>query len=169
MLQRKQSIFLGLSGLMLILAAFFPYATLVGDFEGKEVLLHLSPLDMSGVIEGTDYTAELMSRLPALSVMAIALVLVAMWQLVVMFRFKQRKAQVSMLFISSLLHVGLMGGFLFFTKGAATLVEEYNNYFEVSYLQPATILVLLSFVASYVARHFILKDEALIRSVDRIR
>jgi len=169
MLQRKQSIFLGLSALMLIIAAFFPYASLEGDFEGKEVLLYLSPLDISGIIEGTDYTSELLSRLPALSIMAVALALVAVWQLVVMLRFKQRKIQVSMLFISSLLHVGLMGGFIFFTKGTSTLVEEYNNYFEVSYLQPATILVLLSFVASYVARHFILKDEALIRSVDRIR
>lgn len=151
MIQRIQSIYLFLVGVLCIVALCLP----VGHFS-----LH-------GVRLVDFYNLRLVMVEGAYSYMcwpmAVVLLLVAVSAFLAIFLFKKRMLQVRLTVFSGILLVCyyiLMVGYTFYIKG------ELEAQFSIS---TWLCLPLVSLVLDYLAFRAIMKDELLIRSLDRLR
>ncbi len=95
--------------------------------------------------------------------MAIAALIgiVLLLHVVAIFLFKRRILQIRLLVLAILLSIGLFGMFYFFTY------YSFDNA-EVSFKLPV-VFPIISMILDYLAIRSIGKDEALVRSLDRIR
>lgn len=147
MIQRIQTLYVLISTVLVGLLLVFPFAEIVsGD--------QLYVFDKLGISSGD----QMVERGWAIAGLIVTLVLL---HLAVAFNYKKRILQMRMLTFSILLLLGLFGMFYFFT------------YFSFSGAQISFKLVvsfpLIAIVLDYLAIRAIGKDEALIRSIDRIR
>lgn len=85
--------------------------------------------------------------------------------LISIFQYSNRTRQMMINMINSLLMVGLVTAIFLTTNGVNTEIGAQSNG---SYL-PGFWAVLIAMVCNMIANRFIRKDEALVRSVDRIR
>lgn len=147
MIQRIQTIYLLISGILLGLLFVMPFAEIARDsmvylFNFKGILLE------GKVIEN------------GLAISALIAIITALHGLAIL-AYKKRIAQMRIIVFVILLLVGLFGLFFFFTyysfKGA-------QISFKLSLVFPLVAIIL-----DYLAIRAIGKDEALIRSIDRIR
>ncbi|RIW13946.1 DUF4293 family protein [Algoriphagus lacus] len=91
--------------------------------------------------------------------------LVGLMAVISIFQYKNRTRQMMLNMINSLLMVGLVSAIFLTTNGLNTElgVEVAGSY------KPGFWAVLVAMVLNMLANRFIRKDEALVRSVDRIR
>lgn len=87
--------------------------------------------------------------------------LIVLLHLIIIFMYKKRIRQIRMLTFTMILLLGLFGIFFYFIYAS---FEEETVAFKVSVIFP-----LIAIVLDYLAIRNIGKDEALIRSLDRIR
>jgi len=147
MIQRIQTLYvfiaMALMGLLLIL----PYADIaVGG--------NVYQFDKMG-ISGTD--GLIRNGWP----IAVLVSIIVLLHLVVLFSYKKRIRQIRMLVFSVLLMIGLFGVFYFFTYLS---FDNAKISFKIDVAFPLVAIIL-----DYLAIRAIGKDEALIRSIDRIR
>ncbi len=158
MIQRKQTIFLLLSAIAMILNFVFPVAKFIGsgDYQIEYYLYQAVslvpdvtvPLDSSFFMINTAFAG-----------------LVALGSLVAIFLFKNRILQakiVRMLVLFTLAHIGLL---FFYT--IPTLEKLSGNPVEYNYVGIAMPLV--SFLMLILAVKGIMSDEKLVKSADRLR
>ena len=147
MIQRIQSVYLSISVLLIGLLFFLPFAEIVKD--GAIYLFNFKGILLDGVVKETG------SIITAFIFVIIALHLIAI------FSYKNRKQQIKIVFSVILVLVGLLGAFVYYTyflfSGAIVSFK-----FGVA-------LPLVAIILDYLAIRAIGKDEALIRSIDRIR
>jgi hypothetical protein len=147
MIQRIQTVYLLISVLLLGLLYLLPFAEIVKD--GTIYLFNIKGIILDGVIQKSGTGIAI--------VIGIILVLhgFAIWS------FKNRIRQMRIIVFSILLIIGLIGMFYFFT------LLKFNGVqinFKISMVFPMVAIIL-----DYLAIRTIKKDEALIRSIDRIR
>ena len=147
MIQRIQTIYLLLSTILLCFLFGIPYA----DINSGGQFYTFS-------IKGITLNETLIEN--GLSIAIFISVLVIL-HLVVIFKYKRRLQQVRMLIFSIILMMGLVGLFFFFVH------YSFDNE-EVSY-KMAMIFPIVAVILDCLAIRAISKDEALIRSIDRIR
>jgi glucan phosphoethanolaminetransferase (alkaline phosphatase superfamily) len=156
MIQRIQTVFLFLVVVGMGITVGFP----IWDQSGPESSWSLSAfmltnLDPSGeVIESTSkwYLAAIASFAGFLALISI-------------FQYKSRARQMMLNMVNSLLMVGLVAAVFLTTNGVnSALSAEAAGSYQIGFWS-----ILASMVANMLANRFIRKDEALVRSVDRIR
>ncbi|MFC3880202.1 DUF4293 domain-containing protein [Algoriphagus namhaensis] len=159
MLQRIQSVFLFLVGVAMVLTLILPLWTLpvIPGVEGSYELTAFTMDRYSVDGEITETTVKWYIGAIAAIVMTLAFVSI--------FQYKNRGKQMMINMINSLLMVGLVAAIFITTNGMVTAlgVQESGSY-GVGFWA-----ILGAMVMNMLANRFIRKDEALVRSVDRIR
>ncbi len=165
MLQRKQSLFLLFASIGMLLLFVFPYWEIRDPqhqmlFSGFSVTSNMPNQEFlrSGPTE--DVFQLLLTLLISLASFAAILVV---------FMYKNRIKQAGFCVLIMVLQVmtGLVAG-LMVIKTESALVEAGAMDLE-SGPQPGALIPLLMLIFSWMARRSILKDEALVKSMDRIR
>ncbi|MCC6399515.1 MAG: DUF4293 domain-containing protein [Flavobacteriales bacterium] len=157
MIQRKQTLFLALAAAVAALANLFPFATYtVGDLQ---VVFRSTGLFLG---DGT-VLEEASPKVPFAAVLGLLAVL----PLVTIFFYKDRTRQVRFVRFTYLLSLGALA-FAVITDRSIQVFMSGRGAVEVAYgaAFAAPVLVL---VMAFLAERGIRKDEALIRSMDRLR
>ena len=153
MLQRIQTIYLLISLLLMALMFFFPYAEILSG-EGS---LYTFEFDGLHYIESAKVYIQ---TVPSIILLSVILAI----NLVVIFLFKKRITQMRVAFINLILMLGFLGLVYFYVNNFTTdLKAEAVSY------KLYDALPLLAAIFNYLAIRAIGRDEALVRSIDRIR
>lgn len=159
MIQRVQSLFLAVAVICLVASMFFP------------VWQKIEPENNTGVVLRAFYT-EMHTRnqtvqqeyIPTavLSLLVIVGLVVALFEI---FAYNNRIKQMKLGALNSLILAGFLGLSVYFTFRMEKMVSVAGEgSYEFGMYLPAVALIL-----NLLANRFIRKDEALVRSVDRIR
>jgi len=147
MIQRIQTVFIFVATLLVSTLYKLKFADLVVNDE-------LLTFTAKGISNSTEVVFD---GLPILIFIGI----IAILHVVVIFMFKKRLRQIRMLAFTMILLLGLFGMFFYFTYAG---FENAKVAFKVPVAFPLVAIIL-----DYLAIRAIGKDEALIRSMDRIR
>lgn len=147
MIQRIQSVFVLVSGLLIGSLYVLKFADLSVNGELHTFLA-------SGIFKGDSLV---INGLP----ITFFIGLIAALHLVIIFMYKKRIRQIRMLVFTIILLLGLFGMFFYFTYAG---FEGAQVAFKIPVAFPIVAIIL-----DYLAIRAIGKDEALIRSMDRIR
>ena len=165
MIQRIQTIFLFLISVTLIAFLFMPIwkANDTGDKRGQTVV----KLDAFNIDEEPIATVAEGKGEPEKSVFYIAAIaiLAALNAFYSIFKYTNRLLQLKLGLFNSLLLCALLGTFFLGIKEATKFVDKAGPItFAIGFYIPLAALVL-----NMLANRYIRKDEALVRSVDRLR
>jgi len=147
MIQRVQTVYLLISAILLSLLFFIPFADIVQD--GIVYVFNIQGITLGDSLKE--------NGLPISILIGIIIILHG----IVILNYKNRVRQIRLLVFSILLMIGLFGLFFFFTYYSFSGAQVS---FKISILFPVIAIIL-----DYLAIRAIGKDEALIRSIDRIR
>lgn len=147
MIQRIQTFYIFLSTVLIGLLFVLPFAEIA--FNNQLFLF-----DIRGIVRNE--TVE-QNGLP----IAIFIGIIVLIHLIIIFLYKKRIRQIRLLVFVILLMLGLFGMFYFFTY------YSFNGA-EISF-KFSVVFPLVAIILDYLAIRNIGKDEALIRSIDRIR
>lgn len=147
MLQRIQTVYLLISSILIGLLFSLPFAEIVSN--NQLFVFDIRGIVRNGTIEQDGFA------------IAGFIGLILLLHIFVLFSYKKRLRQIRFLVFTIILLLGLFGMFYFFTyysfEGA-----------EISFKIPV-VFPLVALILDYLAIRSIGKDEALIRSIDRIR
>lgn len=153
MLQRIQTIYLFLTLILWGIIIKFPLAEIVD--QDNQIYLFV----FKGLILNSDSEELYVTTYPLIILLAIIMLI----SLVTIFLYKRRILQMRISFINILLMLGYVGLCYYYIKTFDKQLEGFVHY------KVTMILPLISIILTYLAIRAIGKDEALIRSVDRIR
>lgn len=161
MIQRVQTIFLFLSGIAIILMAFFPIAvfTDAAAAETNTKYMIFTIFEVSNEVGPNPFSFWF--NLPILIFVAA----IAVISITAIFLYKKRPLQMKLTQIGIFLNILLVMGILFFYIDQIEQVTgTMANYQDIGIYLP-----LISLVFLILANRFIRKDEKMVRSVDRLR
>ena len=147
MIQRIQTLYMLLSVILLCFLFGIPYADINNGGQ-------LYNFNIKGITQGETIVQNGIY-------IAVLIAVIVILHFAAIFRYKKRPLQVRLLVLSILLMLGLTGLFFFFIH------YSFDNE-EVSY-KMAIAFPVVAIILDYLAIRGINKDEALIRSIDRIR
>ncbi|MEL7587094.1 MAG: DUF4293 domain-containing protein [Prolixibacteraceae bacterium] len=147
MIQRIQTMFILLAAMLIGLLFVLPFAEIA--MNGQLFLF-----DIRGIMRDGDLVEN---GIPVAAFIALILLL----HVFAVFTYKRRILQIRILIFSILLMLGLFGLFFFFTYYS---FDQAQISFKI-----AVVFPLVAIILDYLAIRNIGKDEALIRSIDRIR
>jgi len=147
MIQRIQTIFMLAAGMLIGSLYVQKFADIIVNNE-----LHI--FNAFGISKGEEL---IFSGLPLM----IFIGLIAVLHLVAIFLYKKRILQIRILVFSIILMLGLFGMFFYFTYAS---FDDAKIAFKV-----AVVLPIASIILDWLAIRAIGKDEAMVRSLDRIR
>lgn len=174
MIQRIQSLFLILSMLTLLSGVFFTELSItIKDSESNPEAIELSMSGFQIHMEGSEEELQRIAELPPAWPIGIVQVLIAFFVGFIILRFANRKQQIKWCTLALGLHALLLAGIIGY---GYVLGEHFTNSLSssdgtvsTSYLTVGTAAIIVSGVLVTLARSYIIKDEKLVRSVDRIR
>jgi len=154
MIQRIQTLYLIIADLLLVTLFFLPLAEMID----KQGILY--QLNITGVTrEGTAGGGELSITLPVISLFCLTIIMI----MLIIFQFKNRARQIKLSYFTLFLLLALSGALYYYIwQYNNTLGGEYSVNISAAFPLIATILV-------YLAIRGIIKDENLVKSIDRIR
>ena len=147
MIQRIQSVYLLISAILVGFLFLLPFAEIVKD--GAVYLFNFKGILLDGTLKENGFSISVLIGI-ILALHGVAIL-----------SFKNRIRQIRLIVFSILLMLGLFGMFFFFTYYSFSGAQIS---FKISLVFP-----LVSIILDYLAIRAIGKDEALIRSIDRIR
>ena len=147
MIQRIQTVYIIISAILLSLLFLIPFAEIAKD--GLVYLFDFKGISVDGALKENGY---------AISVLICIIIVL---HGIAILSYKNRIRQIRLMVFSILLMLGLFGMFFFFTYYTFT---DAQVSFKISVIFPVIAIIL-----DYLAIRAIGKDEALIRSIDRIR
>lgn len=165
MIQRIQTLWIAVGIIAMVLTFFFPIATLSFEWKAMTTQMNMELISEPMSFESTTLPQNLVSMVP-LIILEVLIIIIAT---VAIFLYKNRILQLRVLafaFLFSVLDLGAM--FWFVDRLHNALVNEYAGLVSEVY-GFAVYLPMISIVAFLLAQRSIRKDEALIRSSDRIR
>lgn len=157
MLQRIQTIFLALVVIIGILASFMP----VLSFTSAESVYIMNLYKTVSVTE----TADMLSRNMGVGVLQGVVQLLA---LVIIFLFKNRSLQMKLAKLNILLIALEIAAIVMYIDTVKSAIGETVNDIEIG-IKFGAIIPVISLILTYLAIHFIKKDDKLVRSADRLR
>lgn len=160
MLQRIQTIFLGIIPLTLSMMQFLPIWSKVEPGTLHSYILYawklreLHPADNLVNVWVIPYVV--------LGILAVIISILAIYEI---WRYNNRTLQLQLGAINSLLLTALVGAIVYFcTKNQATLMPAIKGQYEVGFYMP-----IIAVACNLLANYFIRKDERLVQSANRIR
>jgi uncharacterized membrane protein YhaH (DUF805 family) len=164
MIQRIQTLFLIIAALALIIMAFYSVVNITEftTIQSGALETDYYSLKVTGIADPSPESKPQMNSMAAFPMMIIVIGLLAIIGYTI-FRYKQRLHQLKLVKISIFLNIILVAGiflnyFKFFTNAQIGSELGLGSYFP-----------LISLVMLVVANRYILKDEKLVRSADRLR
>ena len=153
MIQRKQSLFLLVSTIVMSLLYFFPIA----EFMVNTTNYYLDFIEIASVSNAKKAVVS-----PVYPV-AILLSIVVFLSFFAIFLFKNRDLQTRIITFSMLLKFGFLALIVFY-------IYKFGNAFESKlYLQTSFVIPIIAGIFDFMAFKAILKDIHIIKSYDRIR
>jgi D-alanyl-lipoteichoic acid acyltransferase DltB (MBOAT superfamily) len=152
MIQRIQSIYLLLALILVGLMAWLPLGEIV---TGSNVFV----FNIQGVIN-TANSGVLVNGWPLMMMLAIIIIV----QIVAIFMYKKRVRQMRFAMFNIILLIGLLGVSWYFLSSSMKQIEGGVHVFKIAMIFP-----LIASILNYLAIRAIGRDEALVRSIDRIR
>jgi hypothetical protein len=156
MIQRKQSLFLLLAALSGIALYFFPLVSFLSDLNYFKLYVY----EFKNMSPNQDVTFGIMTIIP-LIVISVGIVGLSLFTIL---KYKNRILQVRLVRFTMLLTIFFVAGVFFLYPRLAEQHISTEPVFEMGAYLPIGILLFL-----YLANIFILKDEKLVRSIDRLR
>lgn len=153
MIQRIQTLYLLIALILTGLLYFFPYAEIL-SIENELYSFHFNGLHYA------DSEEIYIQTIPSI----ILLTVIALLNIVTIFLFKKRIIQMRLAFINMLLQLGFAGLVYFYINNLSSSLEAEAVSYKLSGAIP-----FISAILHYLAIRAIGKDEALVRSIDRIR
>ena len=147
MIQRIQTVYLLISALLTGFLFLMPFAEIVKD--GAVYLFNFKGIVLEGTLKENGFSISVLIGI-ILALHGVAIL-----------SYKNRIRQIRLIVFSILLMLGLFGMFFFFTYYS---FSDAQISFKISIVFPVVAIIL-----DYLAIRAIGKDEALIRSIDRIR
>ena len=159
MIQRVQSLFLLGVAVCLIAMLFFPIWQKVDTNAQSSLILRPTATITTTLEEGTNayyFPAAI------IGILGIAGAIIALYAL---FQYRNRLTQIKLGALNSLVMAGILGLCVYLTfRLEQNMASETQGQYEIGMYLPAVALIF-----NLIANRFIRKDEALVRSVDRIR
>lgn len=156
MLQRKQSLFLIMAALCGVAIYFFPLVSFLSDLNYFKLYVY----EFKNMSPNQEVEFGIMAIIPLIAITAGIIFL----SLFTILKYKNRILQVRLTRFTMLLTIFFVAGVFFLYPRLAEKHISAEPVFEIGAYLPIGILLFL-----YLANIFILKDEKLIRSVDRLR
>ncbi|HWS00005.1 MAG TPA: DUF4293 domain-containing protein [Prolixibacteraceae bacterium] len=154
MIQRIQTLYLFIAGLLVAMLFFLPLAEMV-DKQGILYQLNVAGVTRDGAGDG----GEVISALPLISLVCLVVVIT----MLTIFQFKNRVRQIRLSYLALFLMMAL-------TAVISLYIWQYKNTLGGEYsLKVFASFPLVSAVLVYLAIRGIVKDENLVKSIDRIR
>jgi hypothetical protein len=157
MIQRIQSIWLFLASATLFALFLFPYLQ-YSDISGVG-----KALKITGVYHGMSGQAI---REEFFILQTVAAVLLGIFPLYILFKFRNRKQQIQLIVLEIVL-ILLFGAWLYGAASAA--LTEANQFLSARNIGVGFFLLPISIIFLFMAMGGIRKDEKLIKSADRLR
>jgi len=157
MIQRIQSVWLFLASAIIFALFLFPYLQ-YADLGGMG-----RALKVSGVYQGVEGQAV---RTEFFILQTIATVLLGLFPLYIIFKFRQRKQQIQLIVLEIILL--LLFGFWLYVS-ASTALTEARQFLSARNIGVGFFLLPVSIVFLGMAMGAIRKDEKLVKSADRLR
>ena len=161
MIQRVQTLYLFAASLVVSLMLFFPMTSFT----------FTSDDGTSGEIELTSFglysDGALREVLTSTTYMGVLNILVALLPFLIIFLYKSRLLQIRLCYVSWVLMLGLqlfVGYYLYVVNDVISIMDASN----ISY-SPTIVLPLIGCILIWLGYRGIVKDEALVRSLDRLR
>ncbi len=170
MIQRKQSVFLFLAGVILFVTYFVPLATFIG--ESNSLVLNIYKVE--SMVPDTDTGLSPYFILPLLTTVS----LIILFSFVTIFLYKKRRSQLLLVrFMLLLVLVYFSLYFFHYLEVLEGLTGGYANYqyginIPGSTIQIPTIIFIIPLATAlllFMASRGIISDEKLLRSADRLR
>ncbi len=162
MIQRVQSIFMLIAAVAMISMTFFPLWQ-KADLETSR-LVTMNAFEIRFEQQTASGTMELLG-VQNVMLISIGAFLAAGIMLFSLFKYKNRMAQVKLNALFSLISALTIVGVVYFSlKGNALILPEQQGTFLMGFYLP-----IVAMFNNFLANRFIRKDEALVRSADRIR
>ncbi|MDY0343917.1 MAG: DUF4293 domain-containing protein [Lentimicrobium sp.] len=158
MIQRKQTLFLIVAAIALVALYFFPVASFWSELAYYKFFIY--KLELQGPMEANLFQKGLVMPLGIFNGIIVLVILISI------FLFKKRRQQMRLVKLSILMNVILVG--LIFFVYASLIGKTLNT--SADYSGDAGIYFpLICLIMLILANRAILKDEKLVRSVDRLR
>lgn len=164
MIQRIQTLFLALAVAANVLIFFYPVVSITEFTEVHNEMLETDYYEMSalGISDPSPDSIPQLNNMVSLPLLIVTLIIV-IFVIYAIFRYKNRPHQLKLVKLSIFLNIILVAGIFlnypkFFTDANISIEPGLGAYFP-----------LISLVLLVVANRYILKDEKLIRSADRLR
>ncbi|MHC1704829.1 MAG: DUF4293 family protein [Tenuifilaceae bacterium] len=154
MIQRIQSVYLLAVVILISMFFFFPFASFL--LEQDMSTFHIS---IKGLIPNAGEQRVLLKVLP----LVVLISLIILLTLVTIFLYKKRMLQIRLSILIILFLLGLQGLLYYYISVSSNMLGSTTKY-SVIFVFPV-----ISAILTYLAIRGIAKDEALIRSLDRLR
>ncbi len=162
MIQRVQSIFMFIAAAAMIAMTFFPLWQ-KADLEASR-LITMNAFEIRFEQQTASGTMELLG-VQNVMLISIGAFLAAGIMLFSIFKYKNRMTQVKLNALFSLISALTIVGTVYFSlKANALMIPEQQGTFLMGFYLP-----IVAMFNNFLANRFIRKDEALVRSADRIR
>jgi hypothetical protein len=158
MIQRIQTLFLFLAFLATIALFFYPIAGIYSDHYTYKFYVY----ELKNMVPGEASMFTFMTTFPLL----LLNIIIGVMSVICIFLYKNRILQAKLVRLSILLEIGLIALILFVYAG----IIEKNLLTSPDYLEEAGMYFpLISLIFLILSYRFIIKDEKLVRSADRLR
>ncbi|HNS30361.1 MAG TPA: DUF4293 domain-containing protein [Tenuifilaceae bacterium] len=154
MIQRIQTVFLMIAFIILTFQFWFPFAEIVGTSEQ-----HIFELGFSGLKNVNEGQKIAFESLP-LSILMLACTAIPF---ITIFLYRKRMIQIRLSIINIVLLLGLQGVFYFYYSAALKALSG-SGTMKIIFVFP-----LVAAILTFLALRAIARDEALVRSLDRLR
>ena len=154
MIQRIQSLYLVAANILLAALYLSPFSELSGK-EGKLFLFNLSGLVPVNAVNGE----IVLSTWPLLAITGLIFALI----LLVIFQYKNRPLQIKLTYLAAALLIILTGLIYFYVLKGNTLTGGSYSF------RLSSTFPLIAAVFAWLASRGMIKDENLVKSIDRIR
>jgi drug/metabolite transporter (DMT)-like permease len=154
MIQRIQTVYILIAAILISLIFFFPFTSFV--IEQDMSVYHLS---IKGLIPDAANSKPLFRVIPLICLVAAIVII----DILTIGHFKKRMLQIRFCIVNIVLLVGLQGLMFYYANVSAHQLGSHVTY-SIVFIFP-----LVSAILTYLAIRGIAKDEALVRSMDRLR
>lgn len=155
MIQRIQTIFLALVAILGVIFSFLPILQFTGT-ETSAVMGAYKTVTLEGVVLAKNMGVGVLQGI----IMLLAIVLV--------FMFKKRQLQIKLGKLNILLIAIQITAIVFYSDAVKAAITSNPTDVAVA-IKAGAAIPLLTLIFSYLAVHFIKKDEKLVRAADRLR
>ena len=167
MIQRIQTLYLLIVAVLLFLMFFFPVVTIDVFSNGSSEALEMRPFGLKSV------TAEASQKVVSTPYMGILLLITFIISFFNIFLYRHRWVQIRFCFVMMVLELGLQLYVAYYLFKAGDVVKELNMTMADSAAPIGYSLVdifpIICIILTYLAFKGIIRDEMLVRSLDRIR